>query len=70
MRSQSMANELAYWLEEHGLAQHGDMFADNGVGLTLTHLSEDGCKKLGLNLVGRMRMQEALETFTLPKPLA
>lgn len=65
-----MANELVEWLEEHGLARHGDIFSDNGVGLTLPHLSEDDCKKLGLNLVGRLRMQEALETFTLPKPLA
>ena len=65
-----MANELAYWLEEHGLAQHGDIFADNGVGLILPHLSEDDCKELGLNLVGSLRMLEALETYTLPKPLA
>ena len=60
MRSQSIANEFVEWLKEHDLTQHGDIFSDNDEGLILPHLSEDDCKELGLKLVGRLRMQEAL----------
>jgi hypothetical protein len=58
MRSHSVANDLAEWLEEYGLE------------LILLRLFEDDFKELGPTLRDRRRMQATLETFTRPQLLA
>lgn len=70
MRSHSVANDLAEWLEEYGLAQPGDIFTDKGLELILLRLFEDDFKELGPTLRDRRRMQATLETFTRPQLLA
>lgn len=52
---------IAQWLEEHGLGQYAQAFADNAVDLeTVPHLSEADLIELGLPLGHRRKLQAAL----------
>lgn len=52
---------IAQWLEEHGLGQYAQVFADNAVDLeTVPHLSEADLIELGLPLGHRRKLQAAL----------
>ncbi len=60
-----MAKNISQWLEEIGLGQYAQAFAENGIDFeVLPHLSDDDLEKLGLNLGDRRRLQLALEALT------
>ena len=56
-----MSDEIANWLEELGLGQYADVFAENAIEFrALPALTEDDLKELGLKLGHRRVLQRAL----------
>ena len=46
-----MGDDITQWLEELGLGQYAQAFAENDIDLrALPHLSDDDLKELGLSL--------------------
>ena len=66
-----MADDIAKLLDELGLGQYVQAFAENGIDLDiLSSLSDDDLKELGLNLGDRRRVQRALQGVSEEKELA
>ena len=66
-----MADDIAKLLDELGLGQYVQAFAENGIDLDiLSSLSDDDLKELGLNLGDRRRVQRALQGVSEKKELA
>ena len=73
-----MADDIAQWLEELGLGQYAEAFADNGVELDhLAYLTDEDFAGLGVPLGPRRKLQAAIEELSPPetavqpaKPLA
>ena len=70
-----MADDIAQWLEELGLGQYAQSFAENDIDFdVLPRLSEDHLEKLGLTLGHRLRLQDAIEALSgegrLAQPIA
>ena len=58
-----MAEDIAQLLDELGLDQYVQAFAENGIDLDiLPSLSDDDLNELGLNLGDRRRLQRALQS--------
>jgi hypothetical protein len=56
-----MAEEIAQWLEDLGLGQYAQAFAENDIDFeVLPRLSDDNLKELGLTLGHRVRLQSHL----------
>jgi len=64
-------DELAAWLDRHGLGQYASALADNDVDLdVLPHLTDDDLKQLGLSLGHRRRLLAAISAPAAePEPL-
>ena len=53
--------EVARWLEELGIAQYAQAFADNDIDLeVLPHLNEQDLEKLGISLGHRKKLLHAI----------
>ena len=57
-----MANDIAHWLDGHGLGQYAQAFADNDVDFeVLPDLTDDELRELGLSLGHRKKLLRAIE---------
>jgi class 3 adenylate cyclase len=66
-----MADDIAQWLEDLGLGQYVQAFAENRIDLDiLPSLSDDDLRELGLKLGDRRRVQRALEPASSDEPAA
>lgn len=60
---------LSEWLNEHGFAEHAQLFADNDVDFaTLLLLTDDNLKELGLSFGARKRLLHALAGVKAARP--
>jgi hypothetical protein len=67
----AMAEDFAQWLNDLGLGQYAQPFADNAIDLeTLPHLSDDDLKELGLPLGHRRKLQAAIGALAAGEELS
>ncbi len=61
--------DLAEWLEQHGLGQYAETFAENHIDYaTLQDLTDDDLKSLGLSLGHRKRLLKAIGALAASQP--
>ena len=68
-----MTEDIRTWLENLGLAQYGDTFADNDIASDiLADLTEDHLEKMGVSIGNRLRLLKAIgaEAADAPAPAA
>jgi hypothetical protein len=64
-----VAENFSQWLEQHGLGQYAQVFADNKIDFdVLPHLSDDHIEKLGSPLGDRLRLQAAIKGLSPVEP--
>ncbi len=62
-----MAEDIAQWLEELGLSQYEQVFAEHDIDFeVLPRLSEGNLKELVLTLGHRVKLQAAIEALVDP----
>ncbi len=60
-----MTEDIRAWLENLGLAQYGETFADNDIGSDiLADLTEDHLEKMGVSIGNRLRLLKAISAET------
>jgi class 3 adenylate cyclase/tetratricopeptide (TPR) repeat protein/(2Fe-2S) ferredoxin len=64
-----VAEDIAQWLENLGLGQYAQAFADNGIDIeALPHLRDEDFERLGVLLGHMRRLQAAIETLSADEP--
>jgi len=59
-----MADDIAKWLEKHGLGQYAQAFIDNDIDFEiLPHLTDAESAQLGMSLGHRNKLRRAIETL-------
>jgi class 3 adenylate cyclase/tetratricopeptide (TPR) repeat protein len=66
-----VTGDLSQWLEELGLGQYAQAFVDNDIEVdSLSRLTEDDLKELGLSIGHRRKLQAGIEALSADEPPA